>query len=93
MTRNEGNQSMLAATVEYKYIIQCKEQTIELEVDDRDVFYNADDEIDCPLDVVLRKNQYSLNDLMKWDARKVQFVKIIDTNVHVINSVHLNVNL
>lgn len=93
MTRIEGSQSMLSPVVEYKYIIECKEQTIELKVEDRDVFHNADDEIDCPLDVVLRKNDFSLNDLMKWDARRIQFIKVIDENEQIINSVHLNVNL
>lgn len=93
MTQNEPGQPVLTQTIQYKYIIKCKERDVELEVEDRDVFHNADDEIDCPLDVVLRKNDYSFNDLMSWDAREIQFVKLIDDNVHLINRVPLNVNL
>lgn len=93
MTQNERSQPVLAQTIQYKYIIKCKERDIELEVEDRDVFHNADDEIDCPLDVVLRKNDYSFNDLMSWDAREIQFVKLVDEDIQLINSVPLNVNL
>ncbi|MCC5889462.1 MAG: hypothetical protein JJU01_02760 [Alkalibacterium sp.] len=93
MTQKEPGQRVLAQTIQYKYIIKCKERDVELEVENRDVFYNADDEIDCPLDVVLRKNDYSFNDLMSWDAREIQFVKLVSDNIHLINSVPLNVNL
>lgn len=93
MTQKEPGQPVLTQTIQYKYIIKCKERDIELEVEDRDVFHNADDEIDCPLDVVLRKNDYSFNDLMSWDAREIQFVKLVDEDIQLINSVPLNVNL
>lgn len=93
MTQKEPGQPVLTQTIQYKYIIKCKERDIELEVEDRDVFRNADDEIDCPLDVVLRKNDYSFNDLMSWDAREIQFVKLVDEDIQLINSVPLNVNL
>lgn len=93
MTQNEPSQPLLTQTIQYKYIIRCKERDVELNVEDRDVFYNADDEIDCPLDVVLRKNDYSFNDLMSWDAREIQFIKIVDESEELINSVPLNVNL
>ncbi|GAB2492520.1 hypothetical protein GCM10008929_16110 [Alkalibacterium psychrotolerans] len=93
MTQNEPGQPVLTQTIQYKYIIKCKERDVELEVEDRDVFHNADDEIDCPLDVVLRKNDYSFNDLMSWDAREIQFVKLVDEDIQLINSVPLNVNL
>lgn len=93
MAQNEPSQPLLTQTIQYKYIIRCKERDVELNVEDRDVFYNADDEIDCPLDVVLRKNDYSFNDLMSWDAREIQFIKIVDESEELINSVPLNVNL
>lgn len=93
MTYNESSQPVLEKTIQYKYIIKCKNKDIELEVEDRDVFQNADDEIDCPLDVVLRKNDYSLNDLMSWDAREIQFVQMTDEKIKLINKVVLNVNL
>lgn len=93
MTQNEHCQSVLTKTIQYRYIVECKDKSVELEVENRDVFQNADDEIDCPLDVVLRKNNYTFNDLMNWDAREIQFVKIIDEEILIINQVSLNVNL
>lgn len=93
MTQNEHSQSVLTKAIQYRYIIECKNKSVELEVEDRDVFRNADDEIDCPLDVVLRKNNYTFNDLMTWDAREILFVKIADGELTVINKVSLNVNL
>lgn len=93
MSQNEQCQTVLTTTIQYKYIIECKDKSVELQVEDRDVFYNADDELDCPLDVVLRKNAYSFNDLMSWDAREIRFIKIIDNESLIINSVPLNVNI
>ena len=80
-------------SIQYKYIITCKDRVVELEVDEQDVFYNADDELDCPLDVVLRKNAHSLNDLMAWNAREISFVQMTEEDFTVINTISLNVNL
>ncbi|WP_080146856.1 hypothetical protein [Marinilactibacillus piezotolerans] len=90
-------QNMLNNDVEdtstYEYVVECREKTVRLTVDVRDVFYNADDVLDCPLDVVLRKNDYTLQDLMSWDAREVRFIQVVNGKENVINSVILNVNL
>lgn len=90
-------QNMLNNDVEdtstYEYVVECREKTVRLTVDVRDVFYNADDVLDCPLDVVLRKNDYTLQDLMSWDAREVRFIQVVNGKENVINSVLLNVNL
>ena len=48
MSQNEQCQTVLTTTIQYKYIIECKDKSVELQVEDRDVFYNADDELDCP---------------------------------------------
>lgn len=93
MTHFEEDQSGLKTSIQYRYIIECKEKIVELEVDDRDVLHNADNEIDCPLDVVLRKNNYTFNDLMTWDAREIKFIKVCDDTQQVLNRVPLNVNL
>ncbi|MDZ7834885.1 MAG: hypothetical protein U5K84_05665 [Alkalibacterium sp.] len=76
MSHSEESQSVLTPTIQYRYIIECRDKTVELEVENRDVLHNADDEIDCPLDVVLRKNNYKFSDLMSWDAREIRFVEI-----------------
>lgn len=93
MSHSEENQSVLTPAIQYRYLIECKDKTVELEVEDRDVLHNADDEIDCPLDVVLRKNNYSFNDLMSWDAREIRFVEVREDEERTLNSIPLNVNL
>ncbi|GEK88728.1 hypothetical protein SAMN04488102_103218 [Alkalibacterium subtropicum] len=93
MSHSEENQSVLTPAIQYRYLIECKDKTVELEVENRDVLHNADDEIDCPLDVVLRKNNYTFNDLMSWDAREVRFVEVCEDEVYTLNRVSLNVNL
>lgn len=93
MAQKNSLKNELDNTVQYGYVVECKDKTVHLIVDIRDVFYNADDEIDCPLDVVLRKNNHTLQDLMDWDAREVKFIQIVDGEEIVLNSVSLNVNL
>ncbi|MFC6464514.1 hypothetical protein ACFP65_05740 [Marinilactibacillus sp. GCM10026970] len=39
----------------YKYIVEGENALITLTVDNIDVFHNADGNIDCPLETVLRK--------------------------------------
>lgn len=80
-------------TTQYEYVVECVDKQVHLLVEARDVFHNADNEIDCPLDVVLRKNKYSFQDLMNWDAREVKFIQIVDGEETILNSVSLNVNL
>lgn len=93
MSKRNKFQPEMIEKIQYKYIIECKERTVHLEVDQKDVLHNADDEIDCPLDVVLRKNSFSLQDLTHWDAREIRFVQIKDQVETIVNSVSLDVNL
>lgn len=93
MTKKENLQPVMEEAIQYKYIVECKDQTVQLEVDDRDILRNADDEIDCPLDVVLRKNAYSFEDLMKWNAYEIQFIQIENNVETLLNRVSLDVNL
>jgi len=62
--------------VYYKYNVVCNNKTVVLNVENTDLIYNADGEVDCPLDVVLRKNQYSFQDLMNWGSKYLHFVEI-----------------
>lgn len=93
MSHSEESRSVLTSTIQYRYIIVCKEKTVKLVVENKDVLHNADDEIDCPLDVVLRKNNYTFSDLMSWDAREVRFVEITEDKERILNKVPLDVNL
>ncbi|API89508.1 hypothetical protein BKP56_09690 [Marinilactibacillus sp. 15R] len=62
----------------YKYIIECKSMQITLTVDNNDIIHNADGDIDCPLETVLRKNNFTLYELKNWGLVNIQFIEIIN---------------
>lgn len=93
MTQRNNLENKVNNAITYGYIVECADKRVHLLVESRDVFYNADDEIDCPLDVVLRKNNYTLQDLMNWDAREIRFIQTIDGKETILNSFSLDVNL
>lgn len=62
----------------YEYILEGKKINITLMIEETDIFLNADDEIDCPFETVLRKHGLTLKDLKMWDIQKVLFVEITD---------------
>ncbi|GEK92154.1 hypothetical protein [Alkalibacterium kapii] len=93
MTCSKNDLSDRAHSVKYRYLIVCREKTVELEVMNQDILYNADGELDCPLDMVLHKNGYSFNDLMAWDAKEIHFIRQSKDETDTVKSVKLNVNL
>lgn len=78
---------------QYFYIVKGKHKTIRLEIENSDVLINADGVIDCPIDTVLRKNNYAFDDLNSWIAKEIQFIVVKDGVDHILHTIHLNVNL
>jgi len=74
-------------------VIKGRNQTIRLDVENADVLINADGMIDCPIDTVLRKNEYTFNDLNSWSAEEIRFILIRDDDEQILRTVKLNVNL
>ncbi|WP_156956000.1 hypothetical protein [Carnobacterium pleistocenium] len=74
-------------------MIKAKNQTIRLDVEINDVLINADGAIDCPIDTVLRKNNYTFDDLNSWSAKEIYFVIIKDDEEQILHTIHLDVNL
>jgi len=74
-------------------VIKGRNQTIRLDVENADVLINADGMIDCPIDTVLRKNEYTFNDLNSWSAEEIQFILIKNDDEQILRTVKLNVNL
>ncbi|WP_143298363.1 hypothetical protein [Carnobacterium alterfunditum] len=74
-------------------MIKGRNQTIRLDVENADVLINADGMIDCPIDTVLRKNEYTFNDLNSWSAEEIQFILIKNDDEQILRTVKLNVNL
>lgn len=78
---------------QYFYIVKGKDKTIRLEIENSDVLINADGVLDCPIDTVLRKNNYTFDDLNSWIAKEIQFIVVKDGVDQILHTIHLDVNL
>ncbi|WP_225744023.1 hypothetical protein [Marinilactibacillus sp. Marseille-P9653] len=78
---------------EYKFIIEGKTVLITLTVDSDDVFHNADGKIDCPLETVLRKNNFTLNELSTWGIVNIRLVRLLDERELIINQIDSSILL
>lgn len=70
-----------------------RDETIQLDVEESDVLVNADGVLDCPIDTVLRKNNYTFDDLNSWLAKEIQFIIIKNDVEQIIHRISLNMNL
>lgn len=70
-----------------------RDETIQLDVEESDVLVNADGVLDCPIDTVLRKNNYTFDDLNSWLAKEIQFIMIKNDAEQIIHRISLNMNL
>ena len=71
------------------YIIENHESNIiqRLNVDSGDVIQNADGQVDCPLDRVLRKNKLEIKDLFEMKANQVKFILQSEARETVLQSI------
>ena len=88
-----GIQTTTSKEEKYVYIVKGRNKNVALEVDTRDVIVNADGEIDCPLDTILRKNNYTFNHLNEWDAREITFLHVVNDESTILRTILLNTNL
>lgn len=72
---------------EYRFIIEGKTVHITLKVDNRDIIYNADGKIDCPLETVMRKSNFTFSELNKWGPVTIRFVRIIGEREITLNKI------
>lgn len=70
-----------------------RDETIQLDVEESDVLVNADGVLDCPIDTVLRKNNYTFDDLNSWLAKEIQFIMIRNGVKQILHRISLNMNL
>ncbi|MER2110758.1 MAG: hypothetical protein ABS889_07440, partial [Desemzia incerta] len=66
---------------------------IELKIDQEDFILNADDELDIPLEMILRKNHLTLNDLYTMNVQKLLFVRKDDGHPITLKQICLDINL
>lgn len=90
---NETQTQATATQKQYFYITTGNRQSARLKIAEEDVIVNADGEIDCPMDTVLRKNGRSLYDLMSWETQQIQFVLVEDGVEHVLRTLSVDMSL
>lgn len=90
----ENNQVSVSNPVQkmYKYVIECKDEMIVLIVEESDVLQNADEELDCPLETVLRRNHLTFKDLNNMFAQNILFIEMKDGMEVVRHVIKLNAN-
>ncbi|WP_169720330.1 hypothetical protein [Atopococcus tabaci] len=94
MSSNGSSSILIDITSSHSLLIICSTgKIVDLKVDEEDLMYNADGELDCPVDVVLRKNNHSFEDFNDWGAKEIQFVRRQDGNEEILRSIPLNINL
>lgn len=82
-----------ALNVQYVYILVKNDTEIELEIDQEDFILNADDELDIPLEMILRKNHLTLNDLYTMNVQKLLFVRKDNGRSITLKQISLDMNL
>lgn len=89
----EENSLLMDVQEEYVYVVEGREGTITLPVDEADVILNADGELDCPFDTVLRKNRHTFEDLNNWNAKEIRFIRVKNKVEEILRRIEMNVNL
>jgi len=93
MSKEQSEDSLNEQKEKYVYVVKGTKENVALDVDSRDVILNADGDIDCPLDVVLRKNNFTFNHLNEWDAREINFLRVANGESITLRKISLNMNL
>ena len=82
-----------ALNVQYVYVLVKNDTEIELKIDQEDFILNADGELDIPLEMILRKNHLTLNDLYTMNVQKLLFVRKDDGRSITLKQICLDINL
>jgi len=93
MSTTESSSILIDVESRYFLIVLGSNKVVELQVDEKDLVHNADEEMDCPVDVVLHKNGYTFQDFNEWDAREIQFFRRKKGEEVLLRSISLDVNL
>lgn len=92
-TENHLGKTEHDSAKKYSYVVKAKDKIVQLKIDNTDVLINADGEVDCPLDGVLRKNGYSIYDLLSWNTKEIDFIVTTNNVEQLIRTIPLNVSL
>lgn len=85
-------QLMDKAVEKYEMIFEGSKEKRILTVCSEDLIENADGQLDCPLEYVLRRNQLSINDLNALAPIRAIFVHKKGDQSTILNEIALNVN-
>ncbi|MBM6613321.1 hypothetical protein JTF06_00270 [Desemzia sp. RIT804] len=80
------------AVDKYEMIFEGSNEKRTLTVCPEDLIENADGQLDCPLDYVLRRNQLAISDLNAFSPERAIFVHKKGETSTILNEIVLNVN-
>lgn len=80
------------AIEKYEMVFEGSKENRTLKVCPEDLIENADGQLDCPLEYVLRRNQLSMNDLNALEPIRAIFVHKKGDQSTILNEIALNVN-
>ncbi|GEK92114.1 hypothetical protein [Alkalibacterium kapii] len=69
------------------YVIETASESKELLVREHEVIENADGEMDCPLDIILRRYNMTWEDLFQMQVKTVSFIQHGSDKRKVIHSI------
>ncbi|GEK91946.1 hypothetical protein AKA01nite_15680 [Alkalibacterium kapii] len=65
-------------------VLTGEDKVVTLLVEESDLVVNADGEIDCSLETILRKNKVSTGDIHEWKIQRIQIIEVIEGKEKVI---------
>lgn len=90
---NETQSQEAVLEKQYFYITKGNNHSARLSIDEVDILTNADGEMDCPIETVLRKNGRSIYDLLSWETKEIQFVLVEDGVEQILRSIPVDLSL
>lgn len=87
-----GEQVANPTVEKYEMVFESKTGKRILNVYPEDLIENADGQLDCPIEYVLRRNQLSFADLNKLSPKRAIFIHKKGEETTVLQEIALNVN-
>lgn len=69
------------------FLVETPIENRELRINNDDVIQNADDEVDVPLDIVLKRYNMDLKDLFQLDVDQIKLIEISNNCRKIIRSI------
>lgn len=81
-----------SAAEKYEMVFESKLGETRLIVSPEDLIENADGQLDCPIEYILRRNQLSFTDLNELSPKRALFIRKNGEKTTILQEIALNVN-